>query len=141
MRRFITLAILACCAAGVTQCAKKVTFPVSSAVPAAQAKAQISRDNNGNTQIELKVDYLAPPENLTPPRSAYIVWIQTPNDEVVALGRLMVDSKRRGVLKGVTQFKEFRLFVTAEDDPTVGSPGQQMVLSTGFFNARELGVH
>ena len=136
MRRFITLAILVCCAAGLTQCTRKVTFPVSSTVPAALAKAQIGRDRNGNTQIELKVDYLAPPENLTPPKSAYLVWIQPPNEQAVALGRLMVDSKRRGVLKGVTQFREFSLFVTAEDDPAVAFPGEQMVLSTGMLRAK-----
>ncbi|MCX5800129.1 MAG: hypothetical protein NTX17_01895 [Candidatus Eisenbacteria bacterium] len=133
MRKFITLAVLACCAAGVTQCAKTITFPVSVLVPAAQAKAQISLDKNGNTQIDLKVNYLAPPQNLTPPKATYILWLQTPDNQIVGLGQLTVGSDRKGEVKGVTQLKEFRLFVTAEDDPAAASPGQQVILTTGFF--------
>ncbi|MFH0778505.1 MAG: hypothetical protein V2A71_07730 [Candidatus Eisenbacteria bacterium] len=136
MRKVIALAVLVCCLTVLVNCAKTVTFPVSVVVPAAQAKAKVGLDKNGNALVELTVNHLAPPQNLNPPRSVYVVWIHTPDNRVINLGQLRVGGKLKGAIRGITPFKEFRLVVTAEDDPMAAYPGQQTVLSTGALRAK-----
>jgi hypothetical protein len=65
-------------------CAQRVEFIGSPTVPAATAEAKVTRDRNNNSQVDLQVRYLAPPENLSPPKSLYVVWVegsQGPNYE------------------------------------------------------------
>ena len=45
--------------------AKKFPLTAAAVVPSAQGEVETGRDDNGNTTVELKVEHLAPPENLT----------------------------------------------------------------------------
>src|SRR5215213_3080912 len=56
--------------------AKKFPLTAAESVPAARGEVDVGRDKNGNTKVELKVEHLAAPENLTPPKAAYIVCFQ-----------------------------------------------------------------
>jgi hypothetical protein len=50
----------------------------SSFTPVARGHTEISRDKkNGNTKVEIKVEHLAPPENLSPAKNGYLVSFQT----------------------------------------------------------------
>ncbi|MRR54898.1 MAG: hypothetical protein EG822_10375 [Deltaproteobacteria bacterium] len=117
-------------------CATKEPIPASNVVPAATGVTKVSKDSNDNTSIHLKVDHLAPPQNLQPPRAIYVVWVQTPDNQTYNLGQLKVDKELEGELKAVTPFKIFRLVITAEDFPTVSLPSQQVVLTTDVLEAK-----
>lgn len=117
-------------------CAKEVVVPPSAALPAAIGEAKATKDANGNTRVHLKVDHMAPPQNLQPPKSVYVVWAETPDKQRYNLGQLRVDEKRRGQLDATTAFKVFRLIVTPEDFPTVTEPSGPEVLSTGVLEAK-----
>ena len=56
--------------------AKKYPMTVAPTVPGARAEVSISKDKNGNTRLQMKVQRLANLENLTPRASAYVVWFQ-----------------------------------------------------------------
>lgn len=125
----------ATCLVLVAGCATKVPFVRSQFVPAAEAQAKVNHDDNGNAQIDLKVRHLARPENLTPPKSTYVVWAETPGGRVVNLGQLVVDDDLDGRFRTVTPLQEFRLLITAEDIPMAREPSQQIVLRTAMFRA------
>ncbi len=121
---------------GLSGCATTSQIPSSTIVPAASGFTKVSKDDNGNTKIEFKVQHLAPPHNLQPPRSIYVVWVQTSDNKSYNLGQLKVDKNLNGTLNALTPFDNFRLVVSAEDFPAVSLPSQQVVLTTELLEAK-----
>jgi hypothetical protein len=100
----------------------------ASTQPAAQGEAALKHDKNGNLTVDLKVKHLAKPQNLTPPKSTYIVWIQPNGGEAHRLGELRFNDNLQGEFKAPVPTSNFQLFVTAEDGPTVSQPSGPEVL-------------
>lgn len=117
-------------------CAKKVTFLNSAIVPAAEGTVTIKQDSkNNNYNIDLTVDRLADPGRLTPPKSVYVVWMETSQSGVHNLGQLNTSTKGlsnmlSSSLKTVTPYKPTGIFITAEDNATGNYPGMTVVLKT-----------
>ncbi len=109
-------------------CHKQVRLSPASSVPAATATAELTHDDNGNTIVDLKVKHLAKPENLTPPRSVYVVWIEPRGSAPIKQGQLQVNSNLEAEFKTPTTYKSFDIFVTAEDSSMVTQPTGQEVL-------------
>lgn len=114
-------------------CAQKVAVRRSPDVPAAVAEARITRTNNNNSKIELEVRHLAPPQNLTPKKSVYVVWAQAPQGRTINLGQIIVGQDRASEFVGITPLYEFRILVTAEEQSTAVTPSNHVVLSTDVF--------
>ncbi|MDX1604496.1 MAG: hypothetical protein R3209_15615 [Salinimicrobium sediminis] len=124
---FIFAAIL------VSACSKKVVFPVSQVVPAAEAVLKVDRDDNNNYGIELEVSNLAEPERLTPARRHYVVWMVTKQHGTINIGNLDINRKNNGELNTSTPYEPMRVFITAEDDPRPVLPSTQVVLNSEDF--------
>lgn len=108
--------------------AKKYPMTADKSVPAARGQVDVGHDKNGNTRVELEVEHLAPPENLTPPKSAYVVWFQERGGEAANQGSLKPGKNLKGTFKTVTQMKSFDVIVTAESDASVKTPsGSEMM--------------
>ena len=84
--------------------------------PAASGVVNHSRDRNGNTEVELKVEHLAKPEALTPSKSRYVVWVQPRGGSASNVGTLQVNDDLSGSLEFTTPHRSFDLIVTAEDN-------------------------
>ena len=119
---FVSLMFLAACH-------KHVHLTPATSVPAATAKADITHDSNGNTVVNLDVKHLAKPENLTPPASVYVVWVQPRDAAPIKQGQLQVNDDLSAHFRAPTTYKTFRLFVTAEQSASVTSPSGEQVLS------------
>jgi hypothetical protein len=117
-------------------CAQTVDLRVSPDVPAATAEAKITKDDNDNTVVEVKAEYLARPQNLTPPKSVYVVWAQAPQGRTINLGQMQVGPDRTGYFRGKTPLQVFRVLVTAEDLPAAPTPSPQVIFSSDVFSAR-----
>lgn len=117
-------------------CAQTVAFHGSPEAPAALGEAKVSTDGNGNAVVKIEIEHLAPPENLSPPKTLYVVWAQTANGRFVNLGQMTVGQNRVGEFHGVTPLKEFRLVVTAEDIPATVTPSKQEILTTAMFSVQ-----
>src|SRR6478735_7117907 len=117
-RRVLVLSLLICAAAN----AKKFPLAASPTVPAARGDVQIGRDKNGNTKFKIKVQHLAEPGNLTPPRTAYVVWLQERGGNAESQGQLKVDKKLNASFESVTPAKSFDVFVTAEQEAAAKTP-------------------
>lgn len=124
---FIFAAIL------VSACSKKVVFPVSQVVPAAEAVLKVDRDDNRNYEIDLEVNNLAGPDRLNPARRHYVVWMVTKQHGTINIGNLNVNRKNKGELTTSTPYEPIRIFITAEDDPAPVLPSTQVVLNSEDF--------
>ena len=135
MRKILCLSALALVVA-LAGCAKNVAVTVSSIVPATQAEVKTGKDSNDNSTVELKVKHLAPPENLQPSKSVYVVWVETTDGKTFNAGRLKLNDDLEGEITVTTPYPRFRLVVSAEDDPLATRPGSQRVIETNQIEIR-----
>ena len=108
--------------------AKKFPLTAAPSVPAARGQVDVGQDKNGNTKVELKVEHLATPENLTPPRTAYVVWFKERDAEPMNQGLLKPGKNLKATFRSVTPLKTFDVLVTAESDPNTKSPGGSEIM-------------
>jgi len=121
-----------------TSCARKMTFSTSSVVPAAQGSVKVSRDNNKNNVIKISITDLAEVERLQPQKKTYVVWMVTNEGLTKNIGQLnssknFLSKNLKASLKTVSSFNPVKIFITAENDPGVQYPGDQVVLSTDLL--------
>lgn len=100
----------------------------SNSVPAASGVVKAQIGGNGNTDLDIKVSHLAAPSSLVPPEAVYIVWVRPNGADAVKEGAIRVNNKLNGELKTVTTSKDFDVFITAEQGPTVPVPSGMEVL-------------
>ncbi len=129
MKIWIIVVVLALTSA----CAQTVGLRETPQAPAALGKAKITTDKNDNTRIDLKVEHLAPAQNLSPSKSVYVVWAEAPEGRTTNLGQLRVGDDRSAEFKATTPLKVFRIVITAEDQPLAPGPSGQVVLETDYL--------
>lgn len=115
----------------ISACSGKHTFPTSEVLPAAEAVVKIDKNKNDNFDIELEIENMARPDRLTPARSNYVVWMDTPGHGTVNLGNLRISSKNNASLNTMTPYKPTRIFITAENSQNPMMPSTQVVLDSG----------
>ncbi len=108
---------------------KDVQMVAGPSNPAARCTIHLHVGDNGNTEMDMKAESLAPPSALTPPKNAYLVWIQPPDAEPHNLGQIAPDKNEKAELKTETPNKRFKIFITAENQAQVKSPEGPTVLS------------
>jgi len=121
-----------------TSCANKKLFLTSTVVPAAEGKVKIKTDKNKNNTIEINIVNLAGPERLTPPKTMYMVWMETDQGVTKNIGQIVTDdgtfSKTlKSNFKTVSSFTPVKIFITAENDPNVRIPSWEVILTTARF--------
>ena len=121
-----------------TSCATKMVFSTSKVVPAAQGWVKVSRDNNKNYVIKISITNLAEVERLQPQKQTYVVWMVTNEGLTKNIGQLnssksFLSKKLKASLKTVSSFNPVKIFITAENDPGVQYPGDQVILSTDLL--------
>jgi hypothetical protein len=119
-------------------CAKKIAFQTSAIVPAARGNVKVKKDNNSNYAIKVFIRNLAEVKRLSPPKTAYIVWMETSQQPVKNIGKIDSDNKRfsnklKASFESVSPTKPTKIFITAEDDASTQYPSYQLILSTNNF--------
>ena len=117
---------------------KKVSFNTSAVVPGAEGTVKVKKDKNGNYDISVDIENLAQSKKLTPPKNAYVVWLETHEKGVKNIGQIqssssMFSKTKKASISTVSAYKPVRIFITAEDDPGVEQPGEVVVLTTNSF--------
>ena len=132
--KFFLLSLVTVVYLGFSSSAQKVHFKNSTVAPAAEGGVKIKKDKNGNYDIEVNIDNLADSKKLTPPKNAYVVWIDTKESGTKSIGQIHVSGKsKKASITGVSSAKPVKVYVTAEDDANTGSPGDVLVLTTDSF--------
>ncbi|WP_016989064.1 hypothetical protein [Flavobacterium sp. ACAM 123] len=124
--------------ASFTSCAKKIAFQTSSIVPAARGDVKITKDDNKNYLVEIKVENLAEVSRLESSKEAYVVWMESDDSMVKNIGQIKSDSKflsskLKANFKTVTPLKPTKIFITAEKDVETQDPDSQIIISTKSF--------
>jgi hypothetical protein len=114
-------------------CTNKITFPVSTVAPAANAHGKIKKDNNNNYVIDLEVDNLTSPERLSPAKKMYVVWMETVDNGTKNIGQLSTSDSNNGSLRAITPFKPRQIIITAEDQSNISLPSSNVVLKSNLF--------
>lgn len=121
-----------------TSCAKNITFLNSSVVPAARGTVKVKKDTNNNYGIKIELSDLAEASRLQPARKTYVVWMDSDRETAKNIGQLksgtgFLSKKLKASLETISSAKPTKVFITAEDDPSVQYPSSQVVLSTNNF--------
>ena len=124
-----------------TGCSRKFRFESSSVAPGAEGTVKIKKDHNKNYAISVKTVHLTEADKLEPPRSLYVVWMQTEFNGTKNIGQFKTSSglfskKLKASLTTVSSFKPVQVFITAEDNANVSYPGLERVLTTGLFRVK-----
>lgn len=127
---FIFAAIL------ISACSKKVVFPTSTVLPAADAVVKIDKDEGSNYEVNLEVENMAKPDRLDPPRKTYVVWMVSEKNGTINMGNLKINKKLKGSLEAVTPYKPICFFITAEEKQDVDTPSTQVVLNSENFDVK-----
>lgn len=119
-------------------CSKKISFLTSSVVPAARGDVTVKRDKNKNYVIALDISDLAEVNRLQPAKETYVVWIETDSQIVRNVGQIksstsLFSKKLRASFETVSSYQPYKIFITAENNPSAPYPGEQIVLSTNRF--------
>lgn len=123
---------------GLTACTSKYAFQSSSVVPAARGDVKVKKDGNSNYLIKIDIANLAEVKRLQPAKSAYVVWMVGEGDATKNIGQInssssMISSKLKASFQTVSSSKPHRIFITAEDDAAITTPGSMVILSTSNF--------
>lgn len=97
--------------------------------PAARGTVHLHVGDNKNTEMDLKAESMPAASALTPPKNAYVVWIQPPDAGPQNLGRITPDKDQKAELQTATPYKRFKIFITAEDQAQLQSPQGPTILS------------
>lgn len=119
-------------------CAKKIAFQTSTIVPAARGDVKVKKDNNSNYAIKVFIRNLAEVKRLSPPKTAYIVWMETDQQPAKNIGKIdsdnkMFSNKLKASFESVSPTKPTKIFITAEDDVSTQYPSYQIILTTNNF--------
>jgi hypothetical protein len=119
-------------------CAQKIAFQNSVSVPAARGSVKVKKDNNNNYAIKVFIRNLAEVKRLSPPKTAYIVWMETDQQLVKNIGKIdsdnkMFSNKLKASFETVSPTKPTKIFITAEDDVSTQYPSYQIILTTNNF--------
>jgi hypothetical protein len=122
--------------ASFSSCSKKVAFQTSTIVPAARGDVKVTKDENKNYLIQIKLENLAEVKRLDSSNEAYVVWMETDDSMVKNIGQIKSDSKflsskLKATFETVTPLKPTKIFITAEQDSEVQYPNNQIILTTG----------
>ena len=120
----------------ISACSKKIVFPTSTVLPAADAVVKIDKNDSNNYELELEVENMAKPDRLDPPRKTYVVWMVSERNGTINMGNLKINNKLKGSLKAVTPYKPICFFITAEEKQDVTTPSTQVVLNSENFKVK-----
>ena len=118
-----------------SSCSQKMTFGTSQVAPAATGSVKIKKTNNDNYQVDIKTTHLAKPEQLTPPKNVYVVWMRTEDNAVRNIGKIksssgLLSKTLKGELEATSTSKPTSFFITAENDGNIQYPGNEVILQT-----------
>jgi len=102
----------------------------ASNVPASEGTVKATLGANGNTNLYVRVKYLAPANKLYPEATVYIVWIQRPGAPIQNIGALVLTDSREGSLDTETPYRRFTLIITPEPGRQVEQPTHEPVFKS-----------
>ncbi|MBI3895815.1 MAG: hypothetical protein HY313_07765 [Acidobacteria bacterium] len=112
-------------------CAKRIRFDTLPQAHGGKAAARVALTYDRNNTLEVELENVPPPSTLNPLYTRYVLWVATPDRQyMVNIGQLRVDEKKKAEIKTLTPLRDFILFITAEPQGDVKTPGPDVVFKT-----------
>jgi hypothetical protein len=89
-----------------------------------------SPGDNGNTDLSVRVEHLAPPSKIVSDATVYVVWIQPADAVIQNVGAMKLNKHLEGRLDTVTSQSRFKLTVTPEAGPSGSQPTNEPVFTS-----------
>lgn len=120
-------------------CLAQADFLKSTVVPSARGTVSVTKDDYNNYVIEIKINELAEAGRLTPAKNTYVVWMVSSDDQVKNIGQVktktsFLSKNLKANFETKSSFKPVKIFITAEYDPIIETPGDVVVLTTDYFD-------
>lgn len=112
--------------------AEKFPLNPSPLAPATAGTVDVGEDSDGNTTMNIHVEHLSRPGELSPPKTTYVVWAQAPDRPPENIGVLNVAGDLKADLKTLSPLHNFQLIVTAEDHTRATEPNGPVMLSANI---------
>jgi anti-sigma-K factor RskA len=109
----------------------KQTWALSASrdVPAASGTLVVEDESNGNRELELKVEHLAPPSKVFHDATQYVVWIIPEEGSPQNMGVLPLEGDLSAKFKTETAYRSFSVAITAETAADATEPSHHRVMS------------
>ena len=105
----------------------KIDFRGTVLLPKARGEATVE-SKKGRTEIEARLQHLAPPTRFGREYLTYVLWAITPEGHAKNLGEILAGSSDKSRLRVTTDLQTFGLIVTAEPYSAVRQPSDVVVL-------------
>src|SRR5438132_14340436 len=105
----------------------KVDFRGTVLLPDAKGEATVEA-KRGRTELEAKLERMAPPARFGPEYLTYVLWAITPEGHAKNLGEVIADGSNKAKLRVTTDLQAFGLIVTAEPYSAVRLPSDVVVV-------------
>lgn len=136
MRPRIALAVALLVSLSLVGCATTFGLQPSTRTPAAAGVVEAKLDQNGNTTMTIKANYLPLPATLDPALNTFVVWVRPSTAEPYRnVGQMVAGEDRSGKVETSVPYKGFDVLVTVETSGTTTSP-RDFVILTGYVNQR-----
>jgi hypothetical protein len=132
MRSYFTASTLLLLVVLFTSCSKKMNFSKSVIAPGAHGSVGVKKDKNDNYIMSVNVINLPDSKDLTPPKNAYVVWMETNGATAKNIGQIkskspFLSKAMKASLTAASTTAPTKIFITAEDDPNATYPGQEVL--------------
>lgn len=117
-----TKVLIAALAIFLAACASTTRFPISNVAPAAEIKAKTKVDKNNNNVVTVNAKNLASPDRVDPTSTAYVIWANTEENELINLGQLRNENAQTATLTTLTPYNINEIIITAEPQGSVSTP-------------------
>lgn len=139
LTKYVLMTVTALIIFSFSSCFAQANFLKSSVVPAAQGSVKVTKDKYNNYIMAVQIVSLSEAGRLTPAKNTYVVWMVTEDNLTKNIGQ--VRTKKSFLSKSLkvyfetkSSFKPVKIFITAEYDPTLQTPGEVVVLTTENFD-------
>lgn len=106
----------------IAACSNTAKFHLSQVVPEAEIKAITRVDQDNNKVLIINAKNLESPANVDPGSTEYVVWIETDDQGLRNIGRLVSKDDHTAVFKAETPYEYSEIIITAESRANVSQP-------------------
>jgi hypothetical protein len=134
----LALTAAACLVIMFSSCATKVPFQYSTLAPAARGTVKVKKDGNKNYVVNVSLTNLSEANRLIAPKTAYVVWMETGNQNPKNLGKIesnssLMSKTLKAGFETVSSQKPTKIFITSEEDGNTTYPSSSIILTTNNF--------
>jgi hypothetical protein len=128
----VAAAVLASALAGCgmfSSSSESVRMQGAQSVPAAVGEVGVKPTKQGNMELAIKVDHLAPPDQVAAGTTTYVAWAEpAAGGPAQNLGALKIDEDRSGKLVTKTPERNAKISITPEAASSVTKPSHDPVM-------------